>query len=108
MVWTGLVHGLSGVATDFAERRDATFKGEFVAKYVPESTVSVETGRRKAGAEKSLLIPSTIAIGTLEIPTVRVPKGSRKMLKLRCDPKFFSTCRDMLRKPGKVQDVSEC
>jgi len=52
----GLVHGLSCVATDFAERRDAKFKGEFVAKYVPESTVSVETGRRKAGAEKSLLI----------------------------------------------------
>ena len=47
----------------------------------------------------------TIAIGTLEIPTVCVPKGSRKMLKLRCDPEFFSTCRDMLRKPGKVQDV---
>ena len=59
MVWTGLVHGLSCFATDFAERRDANFKGEFVAKYVPESTVSVETGRRKAGAEKSLLIPST-------------------------------------------------
>ena len=59
VVWNGLVHGLSPLATDFAERRDAKFKGEFVAKYVPESTVSVETGRRKAGAEKSLLIPST-------------------------------------------------
>ena len=55
----GLVHGLSCVATDFAERRDATFKGEFVAKYVPESTVSVETGRRKAGRRKTLHIPST-------------------------------------------------
>ena len=59
VVWTDLVYGLSCFATDFAERRDAKFKGEFVAKYVPESTVSVETGRRKAGAEKSLLIPSS-------------------------------------------------
>ena len=63
MVWTGLVHGLSCVATDFAERRDATFKGEFVAKYVLESTVSVETGRRKAGPEKTLLIPSSHELG---------------------------------------------
>ena len=59
VVWTDLVYGLSCFATDFAERRDAKFKGEFVAKYVPESTVSVETGRRKAGVEKSLLIPSS-------------------------------------------------
>ena len=60
----------------FRGRRDAKFKVEFVAKYVPESTVSVETGRRKAGAEKSLLIPSSDpharsgpATDSMEFPT---------------------------------------
>ena len=80
MVWTGLVHGLSCVATDFAERRDATFKGEFVAKYVPESTVSVETGRRKAGAEKS-------RVSNKDHPKLKNIPSSKS----RSTPRFFQS-----------------
>ena len=43
-------------ATDFAEMRDAKFKGEFVAKYVPESS-ALRLDVEKLGRKNLSLFP---------------------------------------------------